>query len=170
MAAFEENDSVEIKEKEDGHLSGLLFFIAFLLLLILSGAYYAFSKADPYVFERTAKPEETIHLTGKDGLYFMELPPFRINLNDKRQNFSVLRTSIALEMNKPSDKKDILAVMPRIQDSIMTYLREIRPEELQESGGLYLLKEALLERINYLIAPAHINDVLFKEMFVEQRN
>ena len=158
--------STETNRKSYKWLLGL----SFVFLIGLIGGYLFVSIPDTFYPKISVQPKEETTLIGKDGLYFLELSPFQVNLNDHRQNFSILRTSIALEMNRPTDKKDILAVMPRIQDSIITYLRDVRPEELQETGGLYRLKEALLERINFLIAPAHINDVLFKEMFVQQRN
>lgn len=167
---LDENEELLEPSKENRQapykwLLGLLF----LFLFGLTGGYLSVSLPDAFHPQPPARSQEEIALIGKDGLYFLELPSFQVNLNDQRQNFSILQTTLALELNRPTDKKDILAVMPRIQDSILTYLREVRPEELQETGGLYRLKEALLERINFLIAPAHINDVLFKEMFVQQR-
>lgn len=117
-------------------------------------------------FQNQAESELT--LTGQDGLYFVELPSMKINLKPNEAHYTFIDAGIVLELSKASDKRDISAVLPRIQDAIHTYLRELTPAELQESGSLYRIKEALLERINFLIAPAHINDVLFKELFVEQ--
>ncbi|HJY16331.1 MAG TPA: flagellar basal body-associated FliL family protein, partial [Xanthobacteraceae bacterium] len=61
----------------------------------------------------------------------------------------------------------IQPVMPRIMDTFQTYLRELRPTDLDGSAGLYRLKEELTRRVNAAIAPNHINAVLFKEIVVQ---
>ena len=48
-----------------------------------------------------------------------------------------------------------------------TYLRELRPTDLDGSAGLYRLKEELTRRVNVAIAPSRINAVLFKEIVVQ---
>ena len=57
--------------------------------------------------------------------------------------------------------------MPRLQDIIQTYLREMRPEELRGSAGTYRLREELLVRANVAVAPAKISDVLFTQMLIQ---
>ena len=60
----------------------------------------------------------------------------------------------------------IQPVMPRVMDAFQTYLRELRPSDLDGSAGLYRLKEELTRRVNASIAPK-INAVLFKEIVVQ---
>jgi flagellar FliL protein len=57
--------------------------------------------------------------------------------------------------------------MPRLLDTFQTYLRELRPTDLDGSAGLYRLKEELTRRVNASIAPNRINAVLFKEIVVQ---
>ena len=57
--------------------------------------------------------------------------------------------------------------MPRVMDAFQTYLRELRPSDLDGSAGLYRLKEELTRRVNAAIAPSRINAVLFKEIVVQ---
>ena len=47
--------------------------------------------------------------------------------------------------------------MPRLQDLFQTYLREMRPEELRGSAGIYRLREELIARADAAAAPARIN-------------
>ena len=61
----------------------------------------------------------------------------------------------------------IQPLMPRVMDAFQTYLRELRPTDLEGSAGLYRLKEELMRRVNAAIAPSHINAVLFKEIVVQ---
>ena len=57
--------------------------------------------------------------------------------------------------------------MPRVMDAFQTYLRELRPSDLEGSAGLYRLKEELTRRVNVAIAPSRVNAVLFKEIVVQ---
>ena len=61
----------------------------------------------------------------------------------------------------------IQTTMPRVMDAFQTYLRELRPTDLDGSAGLYRLKEELTRRVNAAIAPSRINAVLFKEIVVQ---
>ena len=63
--------------------------------------------------------------------------------------------------------EQITPIMPRVMDAFQTYLRELRPMDLDGSAGLYRLKEELTRRVNLSIAPARINAVLFKEIVVQ---
>ena len=54
-----------------------------------------------------------------------------------------------------------------VMDAFQTYLRELRPTDLDGSAGLYRLKEELTRRVNAAIAPNRINAVLFKEIVVQ---
>ena len=44
--------------------------------------------------------------------------------------------------------EQITPVMPRVMDAFQTYLRELRPSDLDGSAGLYRLKEELTRRVN----------------------
>ena len=57
--------------------------------------------------------------------------------------------------------------MPRLQDLFLTYIREMRHQELRGSAGTYRLREELIARANLAAAPARINDVLFTQMLIQ---
>ncbi len=162
-----DTDKTESNETKSGFgWKALLILLLFGALAWMYLVYFPKTSLSLPSFQN--QPESGLTLTGQDGLYFVELPPMKINLKPNEAHYTFIETGIALELSKASDKREISAVLPRIQDAVNTYLREMTPAELQESGSLYRVKEALLERINFLIAPAHINDVLFKELFVGQ--
>jgi flagellar FliL protein len=52
-------------------------------------------------------------------------------------------------------------------DSFQTHLREMRPEDLDGSAGMYRLKEELLRRINQAVFPAKVDAILFKELLLQ---
>ena len=61
----------------------------------------------------------------------------------------------------------IQPLMPRVMDAFQTYLRELRPTDLDGSAGLYRLKEELTRRVNVAVAPNKVTAVLFKEIVVQ---
>jgi flagellar FliL protein len=63
--------------------------------------------------------------------------------------------------------QQIQPMMPRVIDTFQTYLRELRPSDLDGSAGLYRLKEELTRRVNAAITPNHVNALLFKEIVVQ---
>ncbi len=99
---------------------------------------------------------------------FYNLPELLVNLNvsqGRRSNF--LKISLSLELDDAGDIPRVEAVLPRIVDAFQTYLRELRPEDLRGSAGLFRLREELMVRVNASASPAKVNDVLFKEMLVQ---
>jgi flagellar FliL protein len=72
-----------------------------------------------------------------------------------------------IEVARPEDADRVRQSMPRLQDLFQTYLREMRPEELRGSAGVYRLREELIARADAAAAPARISDVLFTQMLIQ---
>jgi flagellar FliL protein len=99
---------------------------------------------------------------------FVDLPEILVNLsNPSAERTQYLRIKVVLELPEQKMIEQITPVMPRVMDAFQTYLRELRPSDLDGSAGLYRLKEELTRRVNVSIAPARINAVLFKEIVVQ---
>ncbi len=99
---------------------------------------------------------------------FLDMPDVLVNLSstggDRTQ---YLKVKIVLELSDQVLEAQIQPIMPRIMDTFQTYLRELRPTDLDGSAGLYRLKEELTRRVNAAIAPSRINAVLFKEIVIQ---
>jgi flagellar FliL protein len=123
-----------------------------------AGAYYFF----------THKSEAKVEtLTGKPAV-FVDLPEVLVNLsNPGADRTQYLKIKIVLELPDQKMIEQITPIMPRVMDAFQTYLRELRPSDLDGSAGLYRLKEELTRRVNISIAPSRINAVLFKEIVVQ---
>ena len=99
---------------------------------------------------------------------FVDLPEVLVNLsNTGSERTQYLKIKLVLELAEQSMVAQITPVMPRVMDAFQTYLRELRPSDLEGSAGLYRLKEELTRRVNASIAPSRINAVLFKEIVVQ---
>jgi len=99
---------------------------------------------------------------------FVDLPDVLVNLsNAGADRTQYLKVKIVLELPDASVVAQIQPLMPRVMDAFQTYLRELRPTDLDGSAGLYRLKEELTRRVNISVAPNHITAVLFKEIVVQ---
>jgi flagellar FliL protein len=98
---------------------------------------------------------------------FVELPELIANLNGNPQRPNYIKVVARLEVPKPEDVEKVRAVIPRLQDMMQTYMREMRPDELRGSAGSYRLREELIVRANVAAAPAKVSDVLFIQMLIQ---
>jgi flagellar FliL protein len=99
---------------------------------------------------------------------FVDLPDVLVNLaNGGGDHAQYLKVKIVLELPDPTVVAQIQPLMPRVMDAFQTYLRELRPTDLDGSAGLYRLKEELTRRVNAAVSPNRITAVLFKEIVVQ---
>ncbi len=99
---------------------------------------------------------------------FVDMPEVLVNLNNAGSDRTqYLKVKVVLELADEKLSEEIKPVTPRIMDTFQTYLRELRPTDLDGSAGLYRLKEELTKRVNIAIAPNKVNAVLFKEIVVQ---
>jgi len=114
------------------------------------------------------KPEPKPEAAQVKPVVFVDLPEVVVNLsNAGTDRTQYLKVKIVLELPEQKMIEQIQPIMPRVMDAFQTYLRELRPNDLDGSAGLYRLKEELTRRVNAAIAPSRINAVLFKEIVVQ---
>jgi flagellar FliL protein len=138
-----------------------LMIVAGAMIVLLgggAGAYlFLFSSKDAGEQAKAAEPA-----------VFVDVPEVLVNLsNTNGERVQYLKVKITLEVPDKVLAQQITPVMPRVMDAFQTYLRELRPTDLDGSAGLYRLKEELTRRVNVAIAPGRINAVLFKEVIVQ---
>jgi flagellar protein FliL len=99
---------------------------------------------------------------------FVDVPDMLVNLvNLPGERVQYLKVRVALEVREEKQIEAIKPSMPRLSDIFQTYLRELRPSDLNGSAGLFRLKEELTRRVNTAISPIQVNAVLFKEIIVQ---
>ena len=169
-----EEEDIEAEDELDGdvteglekkRLSGkkiILFALPVVLLLAGGGGYFMFAGGgeDEHAEAEVEVEEET-------QLVFIDIPEMLVNLNTGGRKASYLKVTVALEIEQESARLEIEEKLPRVIDNFQIYLRELRLEDLNGSAGMFRLKEELLARVNTAVAPAQVNDVLFKEMIVQ---
>jgi flagellar FliL protein len=99
---------------------------------------------------------------------FVEVPEMLVNLaGSPGDRIQYLKVRAVLEVKEERQIEAIKPSMPRVTDIFQTYLRELRPSDLNGSVGLFRLKEELTRRVNLAVAPIPVSAVLFKEIVVQ---
>ena len=121
-----------------------------------------------YLMFFSSSHEEKHEASGPKPVVFVDLPELIVNLsNPSGERTQYLKIKVVLEVADQKMIEQITPIMPRVMDAFQTYLRELRPNDLDGSAGLYRLKEELTRRVNVSIAPSRVNAVLFKEIIVQ---
>jgi flagellar protein FliL len=176
MASRAEDDSpIESMEglprkKFSGKKLVLFIFLPLLLIGGAAGGIY-FSGALDLLFGEKANldeiPKEEPVPEHIDLPVFYDLPPMLVNLSTGGKRPSFLKINISLQLAKAEDVAAIEHVLPRIVDSFQIYLRELKPDDLKGSAGVYRLRQELLTRISASAFPLKAKDVLFREILVQ---
>jgi len=99
---------------------------------------------------------------------FVEVPDMMVNLvGAPGERVQYLKVKLVLEIKDEKQVEQIKPSMPRVTDLFQTYLRELRPSDLNGSAGLFRLKEELTRRVNSAVSPNQVSAVLFKEIVVQ---
>ncbi len=160
-AAPDENEEGAAKPKRKPPLKLILIGVAGLTVLGGGGtaAFFMFGAPKDATHDAAAPVKPAV---------FLDLPDVLVNLaNAGNDHVQYLKVKVVLEVPDQALIAQIQPMMPRVMDAFQTYLRELRPTDLDGSAGLYRLKEELTRRVNTAIAPSHINAVLFKEIVVQ---
>jgi flagellar protein FliL len=99
---------------------------------------------------------------------FVDVPDMLVNLvGAPGDRVQYLKVKLVLEVKEEKQVEAIKPNLPRVTDIFQTYLRELRPADLNGSAGLFRLKEELTRRVNNAVAPNQVSAVLFKEIVVQ---
>jgi flagellar FliL protein len=99
---------------------------------------------------------------------FVDVPDLLVNLvGAPGERVQYLKVKLVLEVKEEKQVEAIKPSMPRVTDIFQSYLRELRPTDLNGSAGLFRLKEELTKRVNLALAPNQVSAVLFKEVVVQ---
>ena len=140
----------------------LIVIVVGVLLLLGGGAagYFFFAKHKGEEQAEAAPPPKPPS--------FVEVPDLLVNLvGSPGDRVQYLKVKIVLEVKEEKQVEAIKPTLPRVSDIFQTYLRELRPSDLNGSAGLFRLKEELTKRVNVALAPNQVNAVLFKEIVVQ---
>ena len=103
---------------------------------------------------------------GPDGIVFYTLPDIVVNMQTADGKSTFLKLKLTFELPDEETAEALTPNLPRLQDMFQTFLRELRPEDLNGSQGTFQLRVELLRRVNLVAAPSKVNAVLIEEMLI----
>ena len=163
VGAEQDKEAPAEAEKPSGKRKLILLAVPIVLVVLLAGLWFTgllpgwLGLSHPQQ-QATQKAQEPV---------FIDLPEMVANLNGNPRRPSYVKLVARIEVARPEDADRVRQAMPRLQDLFQTYLREMRPEELRGSAGIYRLREELIARADAAAAPARITDVLFTQMLIQ---
>ncbi|MGX9979145.1 flagellar basal body-associated protein FliL [Methylobacterium fujisawaense] len=106
---------------------------------------------------------------GKKPVVFVDVREMLLNLSpDQPQDKArYAKVRIALELKDAKAEEEVKPLMPRVEDALQVYMRELRASDITNSVGLFRLREELLRRVNIALYPAKVDAVLFKDVIVQ---
>ena len=97
----------------------------------------------------------------------VDVPDIVTNLDNGLHREVFIRVKAKIVVSSTADQAVLNANMPEILDALQTYLRSMRPEEIHDGEGTYRLREALMNRVDIIVAPARIMNILFTQLLVQ---
>jgi flagellar FliL protein len=151
----------EVASAPKGKLKLIIMIVG--LLAVLGGG-----AATYFLFFRHSGEEAHAEAPPPKPPSFVEVPDMMVNLvGAPGERVQYLKVKLVLEVKEEKQVEAIKPSMPRVTDIFQSYLRELRPADLNGSAGLFRLKEELTKRVNVALAPNQINAVLFKEVVIQ---
>ena len=155
-------DTNEVGAQPKGKLKLIVIIVAVLALLGGGAATYFF------FFRHHDEAEQHAEAVKVKPPVFIDVPDMLVNLvGQPGERVPYLKVKLVLELKEEKQIEEIKPSMPRVTDIFQTYMRELRPVDLNGSAGLFRLKEELTRRVNNAIAPVKVSAVLFKEIVVQ---
>lgn len=111
--------------------------------------------------------EEEQHVESQEASGFYEMPEILVNLNTQNRRKNFMKVKVTIEIAGEAALTDMERLKPKIIDTFQVYLREVRPEDMKGSTGLYRLREELLRRVAIVVHPVEVRDVLFQDVVIQ---
>lgn len=141
----------------------LLLLLPVVIVLLSAVAYFLISYFK--TTETEVVKEEIIEEKSYKYLYY-DIDKVIVALISSPTKRNFLKISVSLQVRDENTVKILQEKGPIIKDAFQLFLRELKAEELTGSSGILMIKQELLKRVNKIIAPDSIQDILFKELLL----
>jgi flagellar FliL protein len=98
---------------------------------------------------------------------YLPLPDTVVNLRNAKGRNTFLKASFVLQIHNDKEREHINYFIPVISDQFQTFLREMDVDDIQGAAGIERVRQELLIRINRVIAPFKVKEVLVREFLVQ---
>lgn len=160
------SDETQTEEDAPKKASKLPLVIGLVLALVGGGGGFLAASSGMILGPETAteKPIAEKKTDAISDIAFVELDPLIVTMSGS-PDLSHLRFRAQLEV--PSAyKADVELLRPRIIDVLNGYLRALRTSDLENTSSLARLRAQMLRRVQVVIGPGRINDLLIMEFVI----
>jgi flagellar FliL protein len=98
---------------------------------------------------------------------FVPLPELLVNLKMYQGKGTILKATFVLQVANEKDVPEINRFVPLITDQFQTFLREMTVIDMQGAAGIERIRQELLVRINQIVKPVKVIEVLVKDFLVQ---
>lgn len=166
---FDDDEDVEVKPKISRKKILLFLIPAMVVIGLIVGLYYTFNRdygaGLNYSIVKNATDEDGNPTNGITVFY--DLPEISARLKNANHRDDIVKIKINLELSNIEDVARVEALIPRINDAVISHTIELTADEVSGASGLYWLKEELLYRINLLISPIKVSNLNFKNFEIQ---
>ncbi|MHC9417421.1 flagellar basal body-associated FliL family protein [Sphingomonas citri] len=150
-------------EPRDEQRRLLLAVIVALAALLIIGGGMALAGVWPFAGRETAGQPSGQAASAR----YVDVPPMVVTLRsaDGRQHF--LKLHFVIVASDSAQVGRITSAMPLILDTLQSFLRELRPEDLSGSAAVFRVKEEILVRLRDALGHEGVNEVLIQDL-IEQ--
>lgn len=104
---------------------------------------------------------------GPNGVSYYNMPNMLADIQSQEGRPLHLALTLTFEVRTQRAVDALESNGPRLRDTFQSFLRELRPEDLQGSQGTYQLRQEIQRRVNLVIAPAQVESVLIQQMLIQ---
>jgi flagellar FliL protein len=129
------------------------------LLLIAGGLGYYF-----LVMEHGDGKEKAAEDKAAEAAIYVPAPEMIVNLRTPDGQSAFLKINFAIAAHDEAAGEMLQERMPEIRDALQPFLRELRPEDLAGSAGVFRIKEEMTRRVKNRVGPDMVDDILIQDL------
>lgn len=160
-------EEIEAAEKPPGKRSRLPMILGLVLGLVGGGGGFFAVSSGMFAGGDVSHTDTTDEAPAYDAtpaneVAFVALDQIVVSLGPNSPSRH-LRFEAQLEVD-PTKVADVEKLKPRITDVLNTYLRALKPSDLEDQGKFILMRAHMLRRVQIVTGPGLVHDLLVMEM------
>ena len=144
----------------------LIFALCVVCSVWLISSFVRFYHTTETIAERAVP--EALQPTLWKGEYLLPLPPVTVNVRAEHDIGPVLHVSAALVLSHRSDVQEVYNALPLVKESILVLARGLSVQDVDSPEAIYRFKQALFRRLQWVLTPVVVQDVLISEWFFDR--
>ena len=98
--------------------------------------------------------------------YFFEMDELNVNISGSKNRAFDMKIGITIYLSNEEEFSIVKNNVPIINDSFQVFLRSLKKDDIEGATGLIYLKEELVKRINKILYPVQIKDILIRNITI----